>query len=65
MGALPAEKWQDVINELVRVTRVGGWIELIETEGVFPMTNILCSLQVLDCYLTMRYAPILYEQQHD
>ncbi len=39
VGALPAARWQDVINELVRVTRIGGWIELIETEGIFPKSG--------------------------
>lgn len=29
-GALPADRWQAVVNELVRVTRPGGWIELVE-----------------------------------
>ena len=39
MGAIPAERWQGVIRELVRVTRVGGWIKLIESEGVFPKSG--------------------------
>ena len=39
MGAVPAGRWQDVINELMRVTHVGGWIELIESEGVFPKSG--------------------------
>jgi SAM-dependent methyltransferase len=29
-AALPADRWQAVVNELVRVTRPGGWIELVE-----------------------------------
>lgn len=29
-GALPADRWQAVVNELARVTRPGGWIELVE-----------------------------------
>ncbi len=36
IGAIPAEKWQEAVNELVRVTRVGGWIEVVESEGAFP-----------------------------
>lgn len=36
MGAIPAARWQNVVNELVRVTRVGGWVELIESEAMFP-----------------------------
>lgn len=29
-GALPADRWQAVVNDLMRVTRPGGWIELVE-----------------------------------
>ena len=29
--AIPAPRWPDVVAELVRVTRPGGWIELVET----------------------------------
>jgi len=28
--AIPADRWQSVINELVRVTRPRGWVELLE-----------------------------------
>lgn len=28
--ALPKDRWQDVANELVRVTRPGGWVEWLE-----------------------------------
>ncbi|HEU0025868.1 MAG TPA: methyltransferase domain-containing protein [Ktedonobacterales bacterium] len=28
--ALPRDRWQDVANELVRVTRPGGWVEWLE-----------------------------------
>ncbi|WP_262982321.1 hypothetical protein [Thermogemmatispora tikiterensis] len=27
--------WPGVVRELVRVTRPGGWIELVEASGVF------------------------------
>jgi ubiquinone/menaquinone biosynthesis C-methylase UbiE len=30
LGALPAARWPGVARELVRVTRLGGWIELME-----------------------------------
>ena len=30
--AIPAQRWPHVIAELLRVTRPGGWVELIETE---------------------------------
>lgn len=29
---IPAQRWQQVVAELMRVTRRGGWIELVETE---------------------------------
>ena len=29
-AAIPAAQWPDVVRELVRVTRVGGWVELVE-----------------------------------
>lgn len=31
--ALPANRWPSVIGELVRVTRVGGWVESVEYAG--------------------------------
>jgi SAM-dependent methyltransferase len=30
LGALPAARWPMVARELVRVTRLGGWVELVE-----------------------------------
>lgn len=39
--AIPAEKWPFVISELVRVTRSGGWIELIELEGFYNMGPVM------------------------
>lgn len=30
VGAIPAIRWPDVVQELVRVTRLQGWIELLE-----------------------------------
>ncbi|HEX9038692.1 MAG TPA: class I SAM-dependent methyltransferase [Ktedonobacterales bacterium] len=30
--AIPAARWPDVVAELLRVTRSGGWVELVETE---------------------------------
>lgn len=29
--AIPADRWQSVVNELVRVTRPGGWVESVES----------------------------------
>jgi ubiquinone/menaquinone biosynthesis C-methylase UbiE len=33
MGALPAKDWQRAVSELVRVTKRGGWIQLLEGMG--------------------------------
>lgn len=31
-GSLPAAKWPEVVRELIRVTRPGGWVELVESD---------------------------------
>ena len=36
VGAIPAVKWYGVLQELLRVTRSGGWIELVESGMVYP-----------------------------
>ncbi|MHB8596360.1 MAG: class I SAM-dependent methyltransferase [Ktedonobacteraceae bacterium] len=33
--AIPQMQWQQLVNELVRVTRRGGWVELIEVNPTF------------------------------
>jgi SAM-dependent methyltransferase len=35
VAAIPGARWPDVIQELVRVTRPGGWVELLEINNVF------------------------------
>ena len=36
--AIPSDRWQFVLNELVRVTRPGGWVEVVEGRyGYEPM----------------------------
>jgi SAM-dependent methyltransferase len=35
VAAIPARSWPSVVRELVRVTRPGGWIELVEASDVF------------------------------
>jgi SAM-dependent methyltransferase len=30
MGAIPGSRWPEVVRELARVTRPGGWVELVE-----------------------------------
>ncbi|HEX7736838.1 MAG TPA: class I SAM-dependent methyltransferase [Ktedonobacteraceae bacterium] len=43
--AIPAQAWPGVLRELVRVTRAGGWVEVVETqlasENMGPMTRQL------------------------
>ena len=34
IGAIPAERWPGVVAELARVTRPGGWVELVEAAPV-------------------------------
>ncbi len=34
LGAIPSARWAEVTTELVRVTRPGGWVELIETAPI-------------------------------
>lgn len=34
MGAIPGPRWPDVVRELMRVTRPGGWVELVEAAPV-------------------------------
>ncbi len=44
--AIPADRWQQVIAELARVTRRGGWIESVETTGLHdggPNVDLLMS----------------------
>lgn len=49
VAAIPADKWQQVARELARVTRPGGWVELVEAESRLP--NAGAGLQT-----TMRWA---------
>lgn len=36
VAAIPAARWPNVVAELIRVTRPGGWIELLEAESRLP-----------------------------
>jgi SAM-dependent methyltransferase len=36
VAAIPAERWPQVVAELARVTRPGGWVELVEAESRLP-----------------------------
>ncbi len=48
--AIPQARWQPLVNELVRVTRRGGWVELIEVNPTFqhmgPATERILRLVV-------------------
>jgi ubiquinone/menaquinone biosynthesis C-methylase UbiE len=39
LGAIPAHRWPELIKELLRVTRSGGWLELIESDAIFPQSG--------------------------
>ena len=36
VAAIPAARWPSVVAELLRVTRPGGWVELLEAESRLP-----------------------------
>lgn len=36
VGAIPAVKWYSVLQELLRVARSGGWIEVVESGMMYP-----------------------------
>jgi ubiquinone/menaquinone biosynthesis C-methylase UbiE len=52
VGAIPAVRWPEVIAELARVTRPGGWVELVEAapppDGG-PALRALCEWLVAAC----------------
>jgi SAM-dependent methyltransferase len=39
IGAIPTERWSEVIGEQIRVTKPGGWVELVESSGVLPQSG--------------------------
>jgi ubiquinone/menaquinone biosynthesis C-methylase UbiE len=41
VAAIPALQWPRVIHELVRVTKPGGWVELLEVGDIIPATKRL------------------------
>lgn len=47
VAAVTAERWPDVVHELVRVTRIGGWVELLEI-GVTIQNAGPATQQLLD-----------------
>jgi ubiquinone/menaquinone biosynthesis C-methylase UbiE len=52
VGAIPAVRWPEVIGELARVTRPGGWVELVEaapTPNVGPALQALWNWLVVAC----------------
>lgn len=45
-AAIPAQQWPRVVRELVRVTRPGGFVEIVESSplpGVGPASRLLCT----------------------
>ncbi len=52
VGAIPAVRWQEVVGELVRVVRPGGWVELVEAApppNGGPALQALCEWLVVAC----------------
>ncbi|MBF6590618.1 MAG: class I SAM-dependent methyltransferase [Ktedonobacterales bacterium] len=54
IGAIPAQRWPGVVRELVRVTRQGGWVELIEPAPVPGNAPGLATLSRWMAELTQR-----------
>ncbi|RAQ97784.1 class I SAM-dependent methyltransferase [Thermogemmatispora tikiterensis] len=70
--ALPADRWPLVIQDLVRVTRPGGWLELVEVDPLFqrsgPATTRMlqlivaaCQSRGIDLKMALRLEPMLRE----
>jgi SAM-dependent methyltransferase len=63
--AIPDEQWPRVIQELVRVTQVGGWIELVETDARIqdggPATEqLLAHVETLREHRGLKGDPVLH-----
>lgn len=43
VAAIPARRWADVVQELVRVTASGGFVELVEASNKYPQAGPLMS----------------------
>ncbi len=54
MGAIPAPRWANVVRELVRVTRPGGWVELVEALPAAGGGRALATLNVWMLQATAR-----------
>ena len=69
---VPTEHWQHIVNELVRVTRLGGWIELMEygsfanaspaTEQFWNLWQEAKKKQSIDLLATERLGELLRTQ---
>lgn len=68
--AIPALRWPDVVQELVRVTRPQGWIELLEagpmiqnagpaTERLLSWLRDICQAEGIELTMVMRLADLL------
>jgi len=40
---IPSTSWHQVVNELVRVTRPGGMVELVEPDSIFQNAGPMCT----------------------
>ncbi|GLV55655.1 hypothetical protein KDH_24990 [Dictyobacter sp. S3.2.2.5] len=72
VAGLPARQWPLVIRELVRVTRVSGWVELVEAGNAFiqigPLTQQFLSWWIalsrtrgIDATIVERLGPLLQQ----
>jgi ubiquinone/menaquinone biosynthesis C-methylase UbiE len=63
MGAIPAPRWPDVVRELARVARPGGWIELVEAAPATGGGHALASLNGWMLQATARRGVDVYISQ--
>lgn len=68
--AIPSQEWPSVIREMIRVTRVGGWVELLElggtmyhagpnTERMLEMANTFLLRRGFDLHIAERLSILL------
>lgn len=52
MGSFRIHEWPGVIDELVRVTKPGGWVELCKFVSHYALCSILCIFNTLNAEIT-------------